>query len=56
MLSLMVLAAGMTQRQLADAAGVRIETINRIEKGKVMPDTRTILKIDKALNGALKRE
>ncbi len=50
------LSAGMTQRQLADAAGVRIETINRIEKGKVMPDTRTILKIDKALKLASNRK
>jgi DNA-binding XRE family transcriptional regulator len=43
------LAAGMTQKALADAAGVRIETINRIEKVKVTPDTKTIMKIDRVL-------
>ncbi len=48
------LAAGMTQKALAAAAGVRIETINRIEKGKVTPDTATIAKIDRALKRALK--
>jgi len=42
------LAAGMTQKTLADAAGVRIE------KGKVTPDTATIAKIDRALKRALK--
>ena len=49
------LAAGMTQKALAEAAGVRIETVNRIEKGKVTPDTATIAKIDRALKRALKR-
>jgi len=48
------LAAGMTQKALADAAGVRIETINRIEKARVTPDTATIAKIDRALKRALK--
>jgi DNA-binding XRE family transcriptional regulator len=46
------LAAGMTQKALADAAGVRIDTINRIEKGKVTSDTKTIMKIDRVLNRA----
>src|ERR1039458_1825283 len=49
------LAVGMTQKALADAAGVRIETVNRIEKGKVTPDTATIAKIDRALKRAIKR-
>ena len=48
------LAAGMTQQALADAAGVRIETINRIEKAKVTADTATIAKIDRALKRTLK--
>jgi transcriptional regulator with XRE-family HTH domain len=48
------LAAGLTQKALADAAGVRIETINRIEKARVTPDTATIAKIDRALKRALK--
>jgi DNA-binding XRE family transcriptional regulator len=45
-------ALGMTQQALADAAGVRIETINRIEKAKVTPDVATINKIDRALKRA----
>ncbi len=45
-------AVGMTQKTLAAAAGIRIETLNRIEQGKVTPDSRTIEKIDRALNRA----
>jgi DNA-binding XRE family transcriptional regulator len=44
--------AGLTQQALADAAKVRIETVNRFENGKVTPDTKTIIKIDKALKRA----
>ena len=47
-------ALGMTQKALAVAAGVRIETLNRIEKAKVTPDTATIVKIDRALKKAEK--
>ena len=45
-------AAGLTQRALASAAGIRPETLNRIEKGKSNPDTSTIAKIDRALKKA----
>jgi DNA-binding XRE family transcriptional regulator len=45
-------AVGLTQKALATAAGVRIETLNRVERAKVTPDTATIVKIDKALKRA----
>jgi DNA-binding XRE family transcriptional regulator len=48
-------AAGLTQKALATAAGVRIETLNRVEKARVTPDTATIVKIDKALRRAESR-
>ena len=41
--------AGLTQAELARRAGIRPETLNRIEKGKTSPDTATIAKIDRAL-------
>jgi DNA-binding XRE family transcriptional regulator len=44
--------AGLTQKALAEMAGIRVETLNRIEKGKVTPDTATIAKIDRALKRA----
>lgn len=44
----------MTQKDLAAAAGVRVETLNRIEKGRVSADTATIVKIDRALKSASK--
>jgi DNA-binding XRE family transcriptional regulator len=45
-------AAGLTQAQLAERAGVRVETINRLESGKHSPTLRTMNKIDQALAGA----
>lgn len=48
-------AAGLSQKALAQAAGVRAETLNRIEKGRVTADTATIAKIDRALKIAEKR-
>ena len=30
--------AGLTQKDLAELAGVRVETLNRIEKGRTTPD------------------
>jgi DNA-binding XRE family transcriptional regulator len=45
-------AVKMSQKALALAAGVRPETLNRLEKGKNIPDTATISKIDKALKKA----
>jgi DNA-binding XRE family transcriptional regulator len=45
-------AAGWTQVELAARAGVRQETISRIETGKHSPGLKTMAKIDRALNGA----
>ena len=42
-------ALGMTQADLAKAAGVRVETISRLEGGKQSVTEATIAKIDKAL-------
>ena len=42
-------AAGLSQSELARRAGLRPETINRLEKGKHSPDTATLAKITKAL-------
>lgn len=49
------LALGLSQQELARLAGVRQETISRIESGKHSPTVRTVEKIDKALNRAMKR-
>ena len=40
----------LTQQQLAKMAGIRQETLSRIETGKHRPSIRTIDKIDKALS------
>lgn len=45
-------AAGMTQTDLAKAAGVRVETVNRIENAKHTADVATIAKLDAALSAA----
>jgi DNA-binding XRE family transcriptional regulator len=42
-------AAGLSQVELARRAGVRAETINRIEKGKQSPSVETVERITKAL-------
>jgi ribosome-binding protein aMBF1 (putative translation factor) len=42
-------AAGLSQSELARRAGLRPETINRLEKGKHSPDTATLAKINKVL-------
>jgi len=44
--------AGLTQADLARRAGIRPETLNRIEKGKTTPDMATIAKIERALESA----
>jgi DNA-binding XRE family transcriptional regulator len=44
--------AGLSQAELARRAGIRPETLNRIEKGKTMPDVATIAKIERALEAA----
>ncbi len=44
--------AGLSQRELAKLAGVRVETLNRIETGKHTASTVTIDKLDRALKRA----
>jgi len=41
--------AGLTQKALAKQAGVRLETISRLEGGKQSPTRETILRLDRAL-------
>jgi DNA-binding XRE family transcriptional regulator len=41
--------AGLSQAELAARAGIRQETISRIESGKVTPTVRTMEAIDEAL-------
>lgn len=48
-------AAGLTQRELAARAGVRVETLCRIETGKHTPSVPTIDRIDRALKKAIAR-
>jgi ribosome-binding protein aMBF1 (putative translation factor) len=45
-------AAGLSQRDLAARAGVRVETLCRIETGKHIPSVPTIDKLDLALKQA----
>jgi DNA-binding XRE family transcriptional regulator len=42
--------AGLTQKDLAALACVRVETLNRIEKGRTTPDFKTVRKLVKAMN------
>jgi DNA-binding XRE family transcriptional regulator len=44
----------LTQAALARRAGIRVETLNRIEQGKHSPTMRTMQKIDRALKRAEK--
>src|SRR5205085_1355027 len=48
-------AAGLSQEQLAELAGIRQETLCRLETGKHSPTLRTVEKIDAALKRAEKR-
>ena len=43
---------GLTQADLARRAGIRPESLNRIEQGKVTPSIATVEKIDRALREA----
>jgi DNA-binding XRE family transcriptional regulator len=43
---------GMTQAELARRAGIRLESLNRIELNHVEPSIRTVEKIDRALRAA----
>lgn len=45
-------ATGLSQAELARRAGVRPETLNRIERGRVTPDFVTIRKLVVAMNAA----
>jgi DNA-binding XRE family transcriptional regulator len=45
-------AAGLSQAELARRAGVRPETLNRIERGRTTPDFATIRKLVVAMNAA----
>lgn len=42
--------AELTQKDLAKLAGIRVETLNRIEKGRTAPDFKTIRKLVNAIN------
>jgi len=43
---------GLTQAELARRAGIRVETLNRLEKAKHHPSVATMGKIDRALREA----
>ncbi len=43
---------GLTQSELARGAGIRLETLNRIEHAQRSPAVATIKKIDRALKAA----
>jgi DNA-binding XRE family transcriptional regulator len=45
-------ALGLSQAALARLAGVRVETLNRIEKGHVTADMATLAKVDQAIQRA----
>ena len=45
-------AAGLSQAELARRAGIRPETLNRIERGKTNPDFATVRKLVVAMNAA----
>lgn len=47
-------AAGLNQKELARRAGVRVETLCRIETGKHTPSVETIQRIDRALKQAVR--
>ena len=48
-------ALGLTQEQLARMAGIRQETLCRLETGKHSPTVRTVERIDRVLQAELKR-
>jgi DNA-binding XRE family transcriptional regulator len=45
-------AAGLSQAELARRAGIRPETLNRIERGRSTPDFATVRKLVVAMNAA----
>ncbi|NOS99626.1 MAG: helix-turn-helix transcriptional regulator [Phycisphaerales bacterium] len=46
-------AAGLTQRELAQRAGIRFETLCRLEAGRHTPSIPTIEKLGRAMRGAV---
>ena len=50
------LKAGLTQKALANLAGIRVETLCRIETGKHTPSVTTIERIERALNPVKKKK
>jgi DNA-binding XRE family transcriptional regulator len=46
--------AGLSQKELAERAGIRVETLCRLEKGKHSAGLKTLLAIDRALRAAAK--
>jgi DNA-binding XRE family transcriptional regulator len=46
------LACGLSQAELARRAGVRVETLNRIERGRTTPDFATVRKLVLAMKAA----
>jgi DNA-binding XRE family transcriptional regulator len=46
--------AGLSQKELAERAGVRVETLCRLEKGKHSASLKTLLAIDRALRALAK--
>jgi DNA-binding XRE family transcriptional regulator len=49
-------ALGLSQQELAKLAGVRQETLCRLETGKHSPNVRTVDKIDRALHREERRQ
>lgn len=47
---------GLSQAELARQSGVRVETLNRIERGKTTPDFSTIRKLVAAIRKAESRQ
>lgn len=45
--------SGLTQKDLAHRAGIRVETLNRIEKGRTTPDFKSIRKLVIAMNNCI---
>jgi|HubBroStandDraft_4_1064222.scaffolds.fasta_scaffold274848_2 DNA-binding XRE family transcriptional regulator len=48
-------SAGISQAELARLAGIRVETLNRIERLKMSPGVATVQKLDDALMAAESR-
>jgi len=47
---------GLSQTELARRAGIRLETLSKIEKGHHKPSESTVVKIDRALRSAEKEK